>query len=254
MANFKPSARIERGYIRQMRGVMKEIQKIVDKYYDPAKPDDVKALTAALREYAEQLQPWARTVAKTYIKKINTANLLDWLSVSMELSDYFKRQYKAKNPVFEAAWKWQRAQVNLIVTIPRRMATRAQELARKWKTGGLRPETLARSIQQTAKVADFVATRIARTEISKAHSTLTRARATSVGITHYEWITAGDQIVRSAHRRMLGKICEFENPPFVSIQEGRHHPGEFPNCRCFARPIISEAQLKRLLKERGLAR
>jgi SPP1 gp7 family putative phage head morphogenesis protein len=72
------------------------------------------------------------------------------------------------------------------------------------------------------------------------NATLTRARADFVGATHYVWRTMQDEQVRPAHADLEGEVCSFADPPEVE-GEGAHHPGEFPNCRCFAEPILPDA-------------
>ena len=93
--------------------------------------------------------------------------------------------------------------------------------------------------QSAAGVEAARAMLIARTEIAKANATLTRARAEAVGVTHYVWRTMGDAQVRPAHDDLDGEIFEFGKAPYVE-GEGYHHPGEFPNCRCYAEPIFTE--------------
>lgn len=238
MALFKMSKAIELAYMRQYSTIIDRINEIVETYYDPDNPLSIGRLVKALEAYSKQLQPWAKQIAKTYVNQVSVANLRDWMSLSTQIGKELKKSYQSGDPIFKLATQLQNEQVDLIVTIPKRMAERAQHFSRQWSQEGLRPAGLAAKIQSTNQVAEYVATRIARTEISKANATLTRARALSVGITHYEWVTAGDSIVRSSHRHMNGKICSYDDPPFVSAKEGHHHPGEIYNCRCYARPII----------------
>lgn len=47
----------------------------------------------------------------------------------------------------------------------------------------------------------------------------------------YIWRTRGDSKVRSAHAERDGRVFEWNNPP-----EGGH-PGEAPNCRCWAEDV-----------------
>ena len=49
----------------------------------------------------------------------------------------------------------------------------------------------------------------------------------------YIWRTRGDGKVRSKHAELDGKVFYWDNPP-----EGGH-PGEAPNCRCWAEDIVS---------------
>jgi SPP1 gp7 family putative phage head morphogenesis protein len=105
--------------------------------------------------------------------------------------------------------------------------------------GGKRADEVAAELARSGEVTEGRATLIARTEIAKANSALTQARAEYVGASHYIWRTAEDGDVRESHAAMNGKIFRFDDPPYVE-GEGNHGPGEFPNCRCFAEPIIPE--------------
>jgi len=87
-------------------------------------------------------------------------------------------------------------------------------------------------------VTDRRAQRIARTEISQLNAQITRERQRELGVTHFVWITAGDERVRDRHEEWGGREFEWGNPP-----EGIM-PGDEVNCRCSAR-----ASVDRLLNE-----
>jgi SPP1 gp7 family putative phage head morphogenesis protein len=133
----------------------------------------------------------------------------------------------------------QRRQVELIKSLPIEAGLRAQKLSQEAVMGGKRADEVAAELMKSGEVTESRATLIARTEIAKANAALTQARAGYVGATHYIWRTAEDGDVRESHAVMEGKIFRFDDPPYVE-GEGNHGPGEFPNCRCFAEPIIPE--------------
>ena len=112
-----------------------------------------------------------------------------------------------------------------------------QELALKAVVAGTRSDSIRDEILRNNEVTLNRATLIARTETAKAVSNLTQARAEQAGVTHYIWRTMEDEAVRSSHAELDGKVFAFNNPPFIE-GEGNHHPGDFPNCRCYAEPII----------------
>jgi len=58
----------------------------------------------------------------------------------------------------------------------------------------------------------------------------------------YIWRTRGDSKVRSEHAERDGKVFEWDNPP-----EGGH-PGEAPNCRCWAMEANKSSDKCRTLK------
>ena len=236
MSSFKPKTRVERELARQLMKIAERSGGILSQYIRRL-PDgsveitDIAALSAALVRYAKQLEPWAIETATKAIQQISAQNLAAWKAtgVAIGLSDSL---------VKKAAAALLREQVDLIKSIPTRMAERAQSLALEAQKTGARASVIAAEIENSTKVAQSRAMLIARTEIAKANATLTQARAQSVGATHYVWRTAGDNDVRETHAELDGKVFAFDDPPYID-GEGNHHAGEFPNCRCYAEPILT---------------
>lgn len=236
MSSFKPRSRVEREMVRQLVKIAERSGGILSQYIRRL-PDgsveitDIQAMSAALVRYANQLEPWAIETAGKAIQQISAQNLAAWKTagVAIVLSD---------SRVKEAAAALLREQVDLIKSIPTRMAERAQSLALEAQKSGARASVIAAEIENSAQVAQSRAMLIARTEIAKANATLTRARAELVGATHYIWRTAGDSAVRETHAELDGKVFAFNDPPYID-GEGNHHAGEFPNCRCYAEPVLT---------------
>jgi SPP1 gp7 family putative phage head morphogenesis protein len=96
----------------------------------------------------------------------------------------------------------------------------------------------------TEQVATNRAKLIARTETAKATATINQARAESAGSRQYIWRNSGDEAVRHSHKyykgkKLDGQVFDWDKPPTLS--DGMTgHPGEFPNCRCFAEPLFTE--------------
>lgn len=222
----------ERQLAAQLRKVARVIGGIVETYADGATIRDPEAMRQALEAYSRALDPWARAVTAKILDRVIKANERAWLSFGKDL-----RQTLEQTPIGAIARQLHEEQVALIKTLPLEAAERAQRIAREAMLGSKRADVAAREIMATGNVTQARAMTIARTEIAKANATLTKARAQSVGATHYIWRTVGDAQVRPAHAKMDGKVCEFANPPEVE-GEGRHGPGEIYNCRCYADPIL----------------
>lgn len=82
---------------------------------------------------------------------------------------------------------------------------------------------------------------IAKRVVAGARSLFGRANASiqqAVGITHYTWITKGDNRVRPLHRILHGSRQAWAQPPIVDKYGHRKHPGEDWGCRCIAVPIV----------------
>ncbi|CAI9119560.1 minor capsid protein [Brytella acorum] len=130
----------------------------------------------------------------------------------------------------------QAGQVDLITSLPREAADRAQRIARESLITGARFDELRDEILRTGEVTESRATLIARTETSKASTMLTEARAEAIGSPGYTWRSHRDNRTRPSHREMNGQFVAWGSPPTLDGLTG--HAGCVPNCRCFARPIL----------------
>ena len=63
-------------------------------------------------------------------------------------------------------------------------------------------------------------------------------RQIALGITHYIWRTRDDSKVRAEHAPRDDKIYSWDH-----VHEDGH-PGQAPNCRCFAEPVVSDSLLE----------
>jgi len=238
MAKFEASRAVERRYGLVLRQVARVVGAMIRAHVDGPTIRDQQKLRRQLELYAESLGPWAEKVAADFIHAVNRNNKKAWASQSKRLAALLKNEM-ANSSVGLMARQLQAQQVALIKSIPVDAGLRAQELAQKAATGGMRADEVAKMLADTENITANRATLIARTEIAKANAAITQARSEYVGATHYIWRTAGDGDVRESHREVDGKIFAFMAPPALS--DGMTgNPGEFPNCRCFAEPIIPE--------------
>ncbi|EGD4871902.1 DUF1073 domain-containing protein [Escherichia coli] len=115
------------------------------------------------------------------------------------------------------------------------------ELVRQYQTNegihGERPDQLYEMIMQSGDVAASRARMIARTEIGRATTALTQARALSVGSEGYWWRIKGAG-TRPSHRGMKDKFVRWDNPPTLDGMTG--HAGCLPNCDCWPEVQIPE--------------
>lgn len=79
---------------------------------------------------------------------------------------------------------------------------------------------------------------IGRDQVGKLNGRLTQYYQEQAGIEEYKWVTAGDERVRPAHRRLNGEVFKWKEPP----PEG--HPGQPIQCRCIADPVIDLNKLR----------
>lgn len=120
----------------------------------------------------------------------------------------------------------------LIKTMPAQFVEKVKGIVLNGATQGRRYEDIARDLQKQIDISERRAKFIARDQMASLNAVITEAKQTALGITEYEWITAGDERVRPEHQAQNGKVYKWSDPPATG------HPGEDFNCRCIARPII----------------
>lgn len=228
-----PTKRTEQRYARALRNVARFSGQLVMQYVEGALLRDVPGLQRAVREYALSLVPWARRRAEEMVGAVDTSNARYWRAQSKSL-----RLELSESAVGAAARERVREQVALITSLPLQAAERAQALAQEAVTDGTRAAQVAEMLANTTGVTESRAVLIARTEVAKANAAINQARATSIGSDSYIWRTAGDDDVRESHQEVDGLQFRWDAPPDHSDGSGSYNPGNFPNCRCYAEPIL----------------
>lgn len=237
---FAPTSLTERQYRSHLRKIARTVGGIVKAHVIGSALRDEKTMLRLLEQYAEALEPWAQRVAATMIESVSKRNKQAWAATSQQIGQALR------HPIEESAIRstvtlLRQQQVALITSLPEEAGRRAQKLVQEAAMDGTRASAIAEELLRTEDVTVHRADTIARTEIAKANAALTQARAEYVGATHYVWETAKDADVRPSHARLQGKIFRFDDPP--EVDEGRaYNPGEFPNCRCFAVPVVTDAK------------
>ena len=96
-------------------------------------------------------------------------------------------------------------------------------------------------------VSETRATFIARQETALMTVAFTKQQYANAGVNKYEWVTAGDHVVRGNrpddsgnHKVLHGKIFAWDAPPGAEHFSTKEpcHPGEDYRCRCVAKPIV----------------
>ncbi|WP_241510328.1 phage minor head protein [Burkholderia seminalis] len=203
--------------------------------------ETIPTIEHLLRRYAEALGPWAEVTAARMLDDLNRRDEQAWMQQAADMSHALRDELR-RAPTGETMRALMAEQVGLIKSIPLEAAERVHRLTIEALEDSTRAAAISKEIQRSGEVAKSRADLIARTEVSRAATSLTEARALAVGSTHYIWRTSGDSDVRAGHRAMEGKVCAWNDPPEVD-ENGRvmrFHPGQIWNCRCWAEPIISE--------------
>ena len=144
-----------------------------------------------------------------------------------------------------------RNNAELIRTLPTDVAEKTLFDVEKYALQGLRASEIAQKIEKyTVQHSRASAKLIARTEVSKTTTALTRARCENLGLRWYVWRTAldGDR-VRKSHRNMEGVLVNWNDPPsperLVGEKDvGNYHAGNIWNCRCYTEPLLEPDDVK----------
>lgn len=134
---------------------------------------------------------------------------------------------------------------SLIKTLPTDVAKKVTKDISDMALKGMRASEIAKVIrEQTYKHSRASAKLIARTEVSKTTTALTKARCDNLDLHWYVWRTAEDgDRVRKSHRIMEGVLVNWNEPPSPEAlagekSVGNYHAGNIWNCRCYPEPLI----------------
>lgn len=134
---------------------------------------------------------------------------------------------------------------SLIKTLPTDVAKKVTKDISDMALKGMRASEIAKVIrEQTDKYSRASAKLIARTEVSKTTTALTKARCDNLDLHWYVWRTMEDgDRVRKSHRIMEGVLVNWNEPPSPEAlagekSVGNYHAGNIWNCRCYPEPLI----------------
>ena len=134
---------------------------------------------------------------------------------------------------------------SLIKTLPTDVAEKVTKDISDMALKGMRASEIAKVIrEQTDKHSRASAKLIARTEVSKTTTALTKARCDNLDLHWYVWRTMEDgDRVRKSHRIMEGVLVNWNEPPSPEAlagekSVGNYHAGNIWNCRCYPEPLI----------------
>jgi SPP1 gp7 family putative phage head morphogenesis protein len=226
---FTVSRAAERAYERQLRSVAERIRTTLE----TAPPEAAEKL---LRQYADIIGPWAKQSAANMLAGVERKNRQTWQTAANRMGLDMKILLRSPG-VGRAVQERVAANMTLIKSLITGSADKVAAIVKESMATGERAEDLAKRIaEHVGDMSMGRARTIARTEVSKAGTALTQARAESVGSGGYIWRTARDGDTRPSHRAMEGKYVPWDKP--VTLDNMTGHAGEFPNCRCYPEPVI----------------
>ena len=230
------ASRAERQYQSSLSQVARQVGSIINGF-PPGDPAAEPTITTMLDRYADLLNDWAVSTASKMLVEVNQQDRKAWAVMTENMSKALRDEIR-NAPTGQVMQGLLAEQVTLIKSIPLDAAKRVHELTLQGIEDGTRASEIAKEIQRSGEVSESKAKLIARTEVARTASTLTEARARSVGSEGYIWRTSGDSDVRHSHAEMNGKFVRWDSPPTLDKMTG--HAGCFPNCRCYPEPVIPE--------------
>jgi len=256
---FRNVRNAEAEYARKLRRLAQFVMQTAQTMFGAAGPavEDVTGLfipwANMMNGYSDVIQPWAKTVALKMLHDVALRDMRAWRERSQEIS--WNLEDTVRNaPIGLLMQQRLDDQIKLITSIPRDIAEEVHQMALTTLYSGQRLGNISELIQKKANTTLGRANLIARTEVARTTTELTRTRAEYVGSDGYIWRTAHDEDVRpsvflspqararfiGSHRALEGKFIKWSEPP-VSGQRGeRAHAGQIYNCRCVPEVVIPE--------------
>lgn len=228
--------KVEIKYGQDLRKIAGYIDSIV-KGFDVSNPRVYPSLVSALRHYSETLDVWATNAAGQILTDVALRDEKTWMLYAQDMSHALRSEIRQADTGF-VMQQLLADQVRLIKSLPLDAAQRVHDLATRAVIEGGRANEISGLIMATGHVTKSRANTIARTEVSRAATTFTQARALAIGSDGYIWRASGDGDVRPSHQLISGKFILWNKPPTLDGMTG--HAGCLPNCRCYPEPALPE--------------
>ncbi|WP_228146186.1 phage minor head protein [Acinetobacter sp. ANC 4648] len=230
---------MEKKYGQQLRKISGYIDSII-KGFDVTDETVYPSIVTALRKYAESLDVWAVNASSRILMDVALRDEKTWLIYATDMSIGVKHQIR-NTDVGAVMQKLLADQVGLIKSLPLNAAQRVHDLATRAVIEGGRADEISGLIMAIGGVTKARANTIARTEISRATTAFTEARAKDLGSDGYIWRSSEDSDVRDEHKKLNGQFFKWSEPPIADERSGtRAHAGCIWNCRCYPEPVIPE--------------
>ncbi len=200
---------------------------------------------------SEFIEAWARQAAERMVTGQLAANARSWREAASEGMRgrliYRALRRELSGPIGARVEELVESNARLIRSLPNEVAALVAARAAERYAGGGRSLEFSRD-KLMARVSRVRARLIARTEVSKASTALTQARAEDLELLWYVWRTSEDSRVRASHRKMDNVLFRWNDPPspeslIGARSYGHYAPGNIFNCRCYPEPLLSLGQI-----------
>ena len=241
---WSPQRRFERQYETL-------IQKLFRRAWEQSNPGDLVAILEEMAQ-SETLYQLAEHAALQMITGLSVQNARTWREaarLSMRGPEIYRAlQGEMEGPVGFRVRQLVHQNAKLITGIPRTLAQRITKEVLEESQAGRQAGSIAADLRkQFPQMAASRIRLISRTEVSKASTALTQARAENLDLNWYVWRSSEDSRVRLSHRFMdkqggiLIQWSDAASPEFLIGEKstlGHYHAGDCPNCRCYPEPLL----------------
>lgn len=236
-----------------------EIDRLTRAYLSFPTTATLGEINARLVEFAHAkffFAAFGQKMAKRMITQVAVSNALSWRQAASQSSNgriiyqMLRAETSASNVVGMRISQLINENATLISSVPQNVAAQLTRFIQEQQMKGLRSEAIVKMIGPKCNhLRRYEVARLARTEVAKADTAITRARAQSIGLNWYQWHTSQDARVRESHRKMNLVLVNWNDPPAPEIlvgekSDGHYHAGNIWNCRCPAIPITSLADIR----------
>lgn len=241
---WKPKNRIEQMYSRALNRLLNSVFDKLKFLTDPSSiMEQVEKIckTKTFKSFADKL-------ALNMVTAVNTENRRTWREASTENTKgrmiYESLQNEMGTVVGRTIEERVKENAQLIRTLPLSISEKVTDYVQKEQLKGRRASDIAKDIQKMFPEKTMASAKlIARTETSKAQSSLQEARSIKNGLKYYVWRSNSDARRRPAHANLEGVLVRWDTPPAPEEllgmkSEGHYSAGCIYNCRCWASVVV----------------
>lgn len=249
MTPFKRPLRLEQIYRR-------EIERLIEHYFHFPTPTTLGEINNRLVEWQQannSFQSFAMRTAYNMVNRVTVSNARSWRTAASQSSNgrliYQMLRHELNTPTGLRVNALVKENANLIRSIPLDLAQQVTQHIKREQMKGVRSDAIVEQIaSKMPELKRFQVKRIARTEVAKADTAITRARAEAINLNWYQWQTSEDARVRDSHRKMDLVLINWNDAPdpeqLVGIKgHGHYHAGNDYNCRCVALPVTTLSEI-----------
>ncbi|MED4455915.1 minor capsid protein [Metabacillus fastidiosus] len=236
---------VERAYERGMKQMIKNMVHITLQEYDRAIKMNIKAYHADADEltFVQRVLQLVRALTLNIFSSSEITNLANTFVSGLNLFNMKNMNDQARvagvNPIQHEKWlndfvKSSVTQnVGYIKSIQSQFHDKIEAIVYEGMKSGTSMKEIREQIMRTGKVSESKAELIAVDQSGSIHGQLTKKRHEEMGVSKFQWLTAGDSRVRKEHQNYNGKTYDYKNGA-----NGKF-PGSDYRCRCVAIPVFN---------------